>query len=125
MRRPRGARAAVTDTALAEVYHRQGMTIAETATHFGVSEEYVRRRVAEAGLTRRPGTFAPRSAWSPEVLQAKAGKLYEKGMTMREVGARLGVSTTGHRPLGRAQHDQSGGTQPIPERPTNSFIDSH
>jgi transposase len=70
------------------------MTIAQAATHFEVSEEYVRRRVAEAGLTRRPGTFAPRSAWSPEVLQARAGKLYEKGMTMREVGARLGVSST-------------------------------
>jgi transposase len=94
VRRPRGARVAVTDTALAEVYHRQDMTIAEAATHFGVSEEYVRRRVAEAGLTRRPGPFAPRSAWSPDVLQARAGKLYEKGMTMREVGARLGVSTS-------------------------------
>src|SRR6478735_7799463 len=94
VRRPRGARAAVTDTALAEVYHRQGMTIAQAATHFGVSEEYLRRRVAEAGLTRRPGTFAPRSAWSPEVLQAKAAKLYETGMTMREAGARLGVSSS-------------------------------
>jgi len=90
VRRPRGARAAVTDTALAEVYHRQGRTIAQAATHFGVSEEYVRRRVAEAGLTRRPGTFAPRSAWSPDVLQAQAGKLYEKGMTMREVAAGSG-----------------------------------
>ena len=90
VRRPRGARAAVTDTALAEVYHRQGMTIAQAATHFEVSEEYVRRRVAEAGLTRRPGTFAPRSAWSPDVLQVQAGKLYEKGMTMREVAAGSG-----------------------------------
>ena len=55
VRRPRGARAAVTDTALAEVYHRQGMTIAQAATHFGVSDEYVRRRVAEAKVPVRPG----------------------------------------------------------------------
>jgi transposase len=92
VRPPRGARAAVTDTALAEVYHRPGMTIAQAATHFGVSEEYLRRRIAETGLTRRPGTFAPRSAWSPNVLQAKAVQLYATGMTMRQVGARLGVS---------------------------------
>ncbi len=42
----------------------------------GGSEEYVPRRVAEAGLTRHPGTFAPRSAWSPDVLEARAGELY-------------------------------------------------
>jgi transposase-like protein len=79
VRRRLGARAAFTDTALAEVYHRQGMTIAQAATHFGVSEEYVRRRVAEAGLTRRPGPFAPRSAWSPDVLQARAGSCTRRG----------------------------------------------
>jgi hypothetical protein len=60
----------------------------------GGSEEYVPRRVAEAGLTRHPGTFAPRSAWSPDVLEARAGELYGMWMTMREVGARLGVSTS-------------------------------
>ena len=92
VRPPRGARAAVTDTALTEVYHRQRMTIAQAATHFGVSDEYLRRRIAETGLTRRPGTFAPRTAWSPPALQAKAVQLYATGMTMREVGARLGVS---------------------------------
>ena len=70
------------------------MTIAKAAAHFGVSDEYVRRRIAEAGLTRRPGTFAPRSAYPPDVLQAKAVKLYATGMTMREVGARLGVSSS-------------------------------
>src|SRR5664279_1206816 len=90
----RGAGAAVTDTALAEVYRRPGMTIAKAAAHFGVSDEYLRRRIAEAGLTRRPGTFAPRSAYPPDVLQAKAVKLYATGMTMREVGARLGVSSS-------------------------------
>jgi hypothetical protein len=125
VRRPRGARVAVTDTALAEVYHRQDMTIAEAATHFGVSEEYVRRRVAEAGLTRRPGPFAPRSAWSPDVLQARAGKLYEKGMTMREVGARLGVSTS---TVSAALHAAKvpvrpgGGTRPEAQGPPRTLI---
>jgi transposase-like protein len=94
VRRARGARAAVTDTALAEVYRRPGMTIAKAAAHFGVSDEYLRRRIAETGLTRRPGTFTPRTAWSPDVLQAKAVKLYATGMTMREVGARLGVASS-------------------------------
>ena len=75
VRRARGARAAVTDTALAQVYRRPGMTIAKAAAHFGVSDEYLRRRIAETGLTRRPGTFTPRTAWSPDVLQAKAVKL--------------------------------------------------
>ena len=94
VRRARGARAAVTDTALAEVYRRPGMTIAKAAAHFGVSDEYLRRRIAEAGLTRRPGTFTPRTTYPPDVLQAKAVKLYATGMTMREVGARLGVSSS-------------------------------
>ena len=79
VRPPRGARAAVTDTALTEVYHRQGMTIAEAATHFGVSDEYLRRRIAEAGLTRRPGTFAPRTAWSPRRVAGQGGEAVRDG----------------------------------------------
>jgi len=94
VRRPRGARAAVTDAALERIYHQQGMTIAQAAAHFGVSDEYLRRRITEAGLTRRPGTFAPRTAWAPGVLQTTAVDLYAKGLTMREVGARLGVSSS-------------------------------
>ena len=93
-RRPRGARAAVTDTALADVYQRQGLTIAEAAAYFGVSDEYLRRRVTEAGFTRRPGTFAPRTAWSPDALQAEAVKLYAMGMSMRAVASRVGVSSS-------------------------------
>jgi len=91
-RRPRGARAAVTDTALAEVYHQPGMTIAKAVEHFAVSEEDLRRRIAETGWTRRPGAFTPRTAWSPQELQAKAVELYATGLTMRQVGAQLGVS---------------------------------
>ena len=83
------------------------MTIAQAATHFGVSEEYLRRRIAETGLTRRPGTFAPRSAWSPNVLQAKAVQLYATGMTMRQVGARLGVFRRHHQ-CGAARREGAG-----------------
>lgn len=64
-RRPRGARAAVTDAALAEVYQRPGMTILTTAAHFGVSGEFVRRRVAEAGLTKRIGSFTLHCPYTP------------------------------------------------------------
>jgi transposase len=110
---------------LTEVYHRQGVTIAQAATHFGVSEEYLRRRVAEAGLTRRPGTFAPRSAWSPDVLQARAGKLYETGMTMQEVGAQLGVSTTTVSMVLHAAKvpvRPGGGTRPEAQGPPRTLI---
>ena len=94
VRRPRGARAKVTDANLAQVYQRPGMTIEKTARHFGVSEEYLRKRIAEANLTRRPGSFTRKTQWSPPALQAKAAELYTKGLTMREVGARLGVSAS-------------------------------
>lgn len=94
VRRPRGNRAAVTDAALAEVYYRPGMTIAKARKLFGVSDEYLRRRITEAGLTKRPGTFLPRSAWEPDDLQARAVQLYATGLTMREVGAQLGVSSS-------------------------------
>ena len=52
------------------------------------------RRIAAIGLTRHPGAFEPRTEWSRDVLQANAVKLYGKGMTMREVVARLGVSSS-------------------------------
>ena len=92
-RRPHGARAKVTDTKLAQVYQRPGMTIEKTARHFGVSDEYLRKRIAETKLTRRPGSFTSKTKWSPPALQAKAAELYTKGLTMREVAARLQVST--------------------------------
>ena len=43
------------------------------------------------GSPEGPGTFTPRTAYPPDVLQANAVKLYATRMTMREVGARLGV----------------------------------
>jgi hypothetical protein len=59
------------------------------------------------------------------VLQARAGKLYEKGMTMREVGARLGVSTS---TVSAALHAAKvpvrpgGGTRPEAQGPPRTLI---
>ena len=125
VRRPTGNRAAVTDAALADVYHRQGMTIAQAAAHFGVSDEYLRRRITEAGLTRRPGTFAPRSAWAPDELQARVVALYGTGMTMREVGARLGVSSgtvSNVLHAAKAPVRPGGGSRPEADGPPRTLI---
>lgn len=93
-RRPRGARAAVTDEALREVYLQPGMTIRRAAAHFGVSTEYLRCRVAEAGLTKRAGSFTPHCHYTPEQLQDQSAALYQEGHTMAEVGRRLGVTAS-------------------------------
>jgi hypothetical protein len=57
-RRPAGARSAVTDEALAEVY---------------------RRRVAQVGLIKRIGSFTPHSRYTAAQLQDRAGRLYRQG----------------------------------------------
>lgn len=125
VRRPRGPRAAVTDAALAEVYQQPGMTIAKTMNHFGVSEGYLRRRIAEAGLTRRPGTFVPRTPWAREELQVRAEELYATGLTMKQVAARLLVSSSTvsdalHR--AKAPVRPSGGTRPEAQGPPRVLI---
>lgn len=66
-------RVAVTDAALERTYHRQGMTFVNAAAHSGVSDEYPRRRIADAGPPRRPGTFAPRTAWAPDAFADRGG----------------------------------------------------
>jgi hypothetical protein len=59
------------------------------------------------------------------VLQARAGKLYVKGMTMQEVGARLGVSTA---TVSAALHAakvpvrHGGGTRPEAQGPPRTLI---
>jgi len=59
-RRPSGRRADVTDEMLRELYSRPEVTVRVLVERFGVSEDYLRRRLHALGLTRRPGTFAPR-----------------------------------------------------------------
>jgi hypothetical protein len=57
---PGGRRADVTDEMLRELYSRPEVTVRALVVRFGVSEDYLRRRLHALGLTRRPGTFAPR-----------------------------------------------------------------
>jgi len=92
VRRPRGNRAKVTDKRLAELYVREKHNVVETAAILGVSTEYVVKRLHDAGLTKRPGTFTPHVPWDPDELRERASELYERGMTMKAVGLELGVS---------------------------------
>jgi hypothetical protein len=52
----------------------------------------VSKRLHEAGLTKRPGTFTPHGPWDPDDLRDQVSHLYEGGMTMKAVGQELGVS---------------------------------
>jgi hypothetical protein len=69
------------------------MTVRRAAAHFGVSDEYLRRRITAAGLTKRIGSFVP-NPWQPADLQHRASQLYATGLTVQQVGAALGVSAT-------------------------------
>ncbi len=68
------------------------LNVTETALFFGVSTEYVSKRLHEAGLTKRPGTFTPHGPWDPDDLRDQASNLYGGGMTMKSGGDELGVS---------------------------------
>jgi transposase-like protein len=92
VRRPRGNRAKVTDRRLVDLYVNKKLNVLETAVLLGVSTEYLSKRLHKAGLAKRPGTFTPRSQWDPDDLRERASRLYEGGMTMKDVGTELGVS---------------------------------
>jgi hypothetical protein len=68
-RRPRGNRAKVTDKRLVDLYVRRGHNLTETASIFWVSTEYLRKRLHEAGLNKRLGSFTPHVPWEPEELR--------------------------------------------------------
>lgn len=94
-RRARGARADLTDETLEDLYARRGMSIGELTALFGVSDEYLRKRLHECGLAKRPGTFKPKLAGSREDLVAEAVELYgEVGLSMSGVADELGVSAS-------------------------------
>lgn len=88
---PTPARAAVTDDRLREVYVERGLNLNDAAKELGVSVWFLRRRLAEAGLAKRPGTFTPHTPYTRAELRAKSSELYGNGMTMRDVAANLGV----------------------------------
>lgn len=91
-RRPRGPRAAISTERLVDLYLNQGLNLVETAGELGVSTEYLRKRLDQAGLIKRPGTFTPHSAYCPAELRRRAAALYGEGLTMKEVAAELGIS---------------------------------
>lgn len=103
-RRPRQHRAKVTDQRLADLYVHRGMSVVECAERFGVSTEYLRKRLTEAGLAKRPGTFRPHTDWRADDLRNRAADLYGQGLSMREVGEQLELSvSTVRRALHEAQ----------------------
>lgn len=93
-RRPRGPRAAVTQSVLRELYVERGLTIKESAHLLGVGTEYLRKRLRECGIAKRPGTFRPKTEHPPRELRRLAAELYLEGLTMRQVGDQLGVSVS-------------------------------
>jgi hypothetical protein len=71
----------VTDNRLADLYVHQRMSVVECAERLGVSTEHLRKQLAQAGLAKRPGTFAPYTGWRPDDLRdrAAAGAVDEGG----------------------------------------------
>lgn len=91
----RGRRVSVTDTAIEELYVQRGLTIRELTRAFGVSDEYLRKRLRQAGIAKRPGTFRAKLARSRADLCADATELYANvGLNLREVAAELDMSPT-------------------------------
>lgn len=94
-RRPTGPRAAVTDERLAELYVERGLTIRELTVMFGVSDEYLRKRLRQCGLAKRPGSFQAKLARDRGELAADAAELYaEAGLSLRAVAAELEISAS-------------------------------
>lgn len=98
-RPPRGARAAVTDEALRELYVERGLTIRELCAVFGVSDEYVRKRLRQCQLAKRPGSFVPKLERDRADVTADAAELYGAGHGLRAVGEALGISSSEVREL--------------------------
>ena len=94
-RQPSGRRADVTDEMLCELYSRPEVTVRVLVERFGVGEDYLRRRLHALGLTRRPGTFAPRlSSPTRQGLADSAPTLYQQGWTLKQIGEQLGTSVS-------------------------------
>ena len=94
-RRPCGPRANVTRATLEELYVMRGLTVAEAARWLGVSTEFLRKRLRDCGIAKRPGSFRPKVAYRPVELAARAAELYDgTGLTMADIAEMLGVSVS-------------------------------
>jgi hypothetical protein len=88
-----GNRGAVTDELLTQLYVDDALTLREIAARLSVTSTYVSRRVRELALTRRPGWFGSRVGGDRTELRDTAAELYEQGLSLRQVGEQLGVSS--------------------------------
>lgn len=94
-RRPSGPRAALTCERMAELYVERGLSVRELTDVFGVSDEYVRKRLRECGLAKRPGSFHAKLDRDRGELASHAAELYsEAGLSLRAVGAELKISAS-------------------------------
>jgi len=85
----------VTREALEELYVERGLSVRELTEVFGVSDEYLRKRLRECGFAKRRGTFRPKLSRSRDEPANEAARLYvEVGMSLRDVGAQLEVSAS-------------------------------
>jgi len=126
-RQPSGRRADVTVEMLRELYSRPEVTVRVLVQRFGVSEDYLRRRLHALGLTRRPGTFAPRLP-SPtrQGLADSAPTLYRQGWTLKQIGEQLGTSVSTVRAAlvaARVPVRGAGGGPRSSERPARVLLD--
>jgi len=126
-RQPSGRRADVTDEMLRELYSRPEVTVRVLVERFGVSQDYLRRRLHALGLTRRPGTFAPRLP-SPtrQGLAERAPTLYRQGWTLKQIAEQLGTSVSTVRAAlvaARVPVRGAGGGPRSSERPARVLLD--
>jgi len=126
-RQPSGRRPDVTDEMLRELYSRPEVTVRVLVERFGVSEDYLRRRLHALGLTRRPGTFAPRLP-SPtrKGLADRAPTLYQQGWTLKQIAEQLGTSVSTVRAAlvaARVPVRAGGGGPRSSERPARVLLD--
>lgn len=123
--RPRANRAKLTDTRLRRLYVKEQQSVLEVADLFGVSSEYVSKRLRELGLIKRSsGRFGSRGPMPTEKLRELAAELYCSGLTMRAVGSELEVSVgTVRRALHEAQVPVRRSGPRCYEEPARTLID--
>ncbi len=124
---PSGRRADVTEEMLRELYSRPEVTVRVLVERFGVSQDYLRRRLHALGLTRRPGTFAPRLP-SPtrQGLAGRAPTLYRQGWTLKQIAEQLATSVSTVRAAlvaARVPVRGAGGGPRSSERPARVLLD--
>jgi transcriptional regulator with XRE-family HTH domain len=108
----------ITAEKLTELYHEQGLTLAQTAKAVGVSVPTVRVRMAEFGIdVRSRGGAGGRK--KIVISKEKLTELYhEQGLTLQEVADKCGVSL----PTVRARMEEHGVDVRSPGRSTGSKL---